>query len=144
MGTTTSTSGGLRVGELAAAAGVGNDTIRFYEREGLLPAPPRTEGGYRSYGPDAVERLRFIRGCRRLGLRLAEIRELLSIRDTGACPCGPAEEVLQRRIDEVDAELARLTELRASMDRMATLLARGECGSPLGEPSWCPPDRERG
>lgn len=144
MSTTTPTERGLRVGQLAAAAGVGHDTIRYYEREGLLPAPPRTEGGYRSYGPDALERLRFIRGCQALGLRLAEIRDLLSIRDTGACPCGPAEVVLTTRIAAIDAEIARLVELRASMRDMAERLAAGTCGAPLGATSWCPPDPEGG
>ncbi|HEV8173626.1 MAG TPA: MerR family transcriptional regulator, partial [Actinoplanes sp.] len=82
---------GMRVSELAAAAGVAADTIRYYERAGLLPAPPRTASGYRAYDEDAVDRLRFIQGAQRLGLRLRDIADLLAVRDTGVCPCEPAE-----------------------------------------------------
>ncbi|MGH8829087.1 MAG: MerR family transcriptional regulator, partial [Jiangellaceae bacterium] len=70
MSTGTVTRQGLRVAELAAAVGVGRDTIRYYERSGLLPPPRRTESGYRSYDLDAIDRLKFIQGAQRLGLRL--------------------------------------------------------------------------
>jgi DNA-binding transcriptional MerR regulator len=76
----------LTVGQLAARAAVRTDTIRYYEREGLLPAPRRTDGEHRRYGPADLDRLLFIRGAQRLGLRLAEIRELLTVRDTGTTP----------------------------------------------------------
>jgi DNA-binding transcriptional MerR regulator len=82
----------LRVGELADAVGASADTIRYYERAGLLPPPERTTSGYRAYDASAVERLRFIQGAQRLGLRLADIRDLLAVRDTGSCACGPAED----------------------------------------------------
>src|SRR5262245_4446197 len=108
----------MRVAELAAAAGIAPDTVRYYERSGLLAAPPRTPGGYRAFPPSAVDRLRFIQGCQRLGLRLREIGELLSVRDTGECPCEPAADLLRRRIDEIDAEVARLAALRRDLVRM--------------------------
>jgi len=73
---------GLRVAELAAEVGLAPDTIRYYERAGLLPAPARTASGYRAYDPAAVERLRFVRGAQRLGLRLKDIADLLAVRDT--------------------------------------------------------------
>lgn len=69
--------------------GVRPDTIRYYERAGLLPAPERTAAGHRSYDAGALDRLRFIQGAQRLGLRLADIRTLLTVRDTGTCPCEP-------------------------------------------------------
>jgi DNA-binding transcriptional MerR regulator len=69
---------------------VRTDTIWYYERERLLPTPRRTEGEHRRYGPADLDRLLFIRGAQRLGLRLAEIRELLAVRDTGTCACEPA------------------------------------------------------
>src|SRR5216117_200621 len=115
---TTSAPAGLLVAELATAAGVGPDTVRYYERAGLIASPPRTSGGYRRFPPETVDRLRFIQGCQRLGLRLRDIADLLSIRDTGVCPCEPAETLLRRRVDEVDAELARLNALRADLGRM--------------------------
>ncbi len=71
----TSTSG-LRVAELAAEVGVSPDTVRYYERAGLLAPPPRTASGYRVYPPETVDRLQFIQGCQRFGLRLKEIAEL--------------------------------------------------------------------
>jgi DNA-binding transcriptional MerR regulator len=143
MATTTSSGRGLRVGELAAAVGVGGDTLHASERGGVLPASARTASGYRAYGPEAIERLRFIQGCQRLGLRLADIRDLLAVRDTGACPCEPAEELLRRRIAEIDAELARLAALRAEMLAMAARLPAADCPPPPGATSWCPPPERR-
>ena len=70
----------LRVSELATVAGVRPDTIRYYERVGLLPSPNRTPGSYRAYDAAAVDRLRFIRGAQRLRLRLVDIRHLLAVR----------------------------------------------------------------
>src|SRR5207302_2112687 len=95
-------TGSLTVGQLAARAGVRADTIRYYERAGLLPAPPRTGGDHRRYDAAAVDRLLFIRGAQRLGLRLAEIRELLAVRDTGTCPCEPAETLLREHVTGID------------------------------------------
>ncbi|HEX6077897.1 MAG TPA: heavy metal-responsive transcriptional regulator [Micromonosporaceae bacterium] len=130
---------GLRVAEIADAVGVRPDTIRFYEREGLLPPPRRTPAGYRSYDNGALDRLRFIQGAQRLGLRLSDIRDLLAVRDTGSCPCEPAEQLLKRRLAELDAEMARLAALRAEMTGMLRALPSGDCRQP--EPgTWCPPE----
>ena len=127
----------LRVSELATAVGVRPDTIRYYERVGLLPSPNRTPGGYRAYDAAAVDRLRFIRGAQRLGLRLVDIRHLLAVRDTGVCPCEPAEQLLRRRLAEVDAEIARLTALRTEMAAMAAALPVSGC-SPPSPGTRCP------
>lgn len=108
-------TGQLTVGQLAARTGVRTDTVRYYEREGLLPVPQRTDGEHRRYGPADVDRLLFIRGAQRLGLRLAEIRELLAVRDTGTCPCQPAEGLLRRHVTEIDTEIERLAALRAEL-----------------------------
>jgi DNA-binding transcriptional MerR regulator len=136
--TVTNTHRGLRVGQLASAVGVSPDTIRYYEREGLLAHPPRSPAGYRHYPPEAIDRVRFIQGCQRLGLRLQEVAELLSIRDTGTCPCEPAERLLARRITELDAELARLTALRAELVRTVDTLPANGCQEPVPG-TWCPP-----
>jgi DNA-binding transcriptional MerR regulator len=140
MGTTT--TGRLRVGELADAVGVSSDTIRYYERAGLLPPPERTPGGYRVYGDDAVDRLRFIQGGQRLGLRLNDIADLLAVRDTGVCPCEPAEQHLRRRLAEVDEQMAKLAALRAEMTAMLDALPSAQCPPPTPG-TWCPPT-ERG
>lgn len=78
----------LTVSKLGAKVGLTADTIRYYEKAGLLLAPGRTSSGYRIYGDDAAERLRFIKGVQRFGLRLREVRELLEVLDRGECPCG--------------------------------------------------------
>jgi DNA-binding transcriptional MerR regulator len=135
-------TGLLTVGQLAARAGVRADTIRYYERSGLLPEPNRTDGDHRRYGPADLDRMLFIRGAQRLGLRLAEIRELLAVRDTGACPCGPAETLLSEHIGEIDREIARLTALRAELSGMVAGLttSSGPCPDPLPG-TWCAADR---
>lgn len=132
----------LRVAELARSVGLTADTVRYYERAGLLPSPARTPSGYRAYGAEAAERLRFIQGCQRLGLRLRDIRDLLAIRDTGECPCEPAEQLLRRRLAELDAEAARLAALRADMVQMLEALPSADCLPPPGT-SWCPPSERR-
>jgi len=140
MTTTTTSVPGLRVAELAHAVGVAPDTVRYYERAGLLPPPARTPAGYRSYGGEAVERLRFIRGCQRLGLQLRDIAELLAVRDTGTCPCEPAEQLLRRRLSELDAEMARLAVLRGEMVAMVEALPSADCPPPSPATTWCPPE----
>jgi DNA-binding transcriptional MerR regulator len=132
----------LTVGQLAARAGVRTDTVRYYERSGVLPAPRRSEGDHRRYGSADVDRLLFIRGAQRLGLRLAEIRELLTVRDTGVCPCEPAELVLSRHVAEIDTEMARLAALRAELvtmlDGMRPGIQPGPCLLPDPAPgTWC-------
>jgi len=131
----------LSVGQLASRAGVRVDTVRYYERAGLLPRPRRTSGDHRRYGPADVDRLLFIRGARRLGLRLAEIRALAQVRDTGTCPCGPAEALLREHVGEIDREIARLTMLRAELTRLIAGLSdpATTCQDPVPG-TWCAPD----
>jgi DNA-binding transcriptional MerR regulator len=136
-------AGTLSVGQLAARGGVRTDTIRYYERAGLLPEPSRTDGDHRRYGAADVDRLLFIRGAQRLGLRLSEIRELLVVRETGHCPCGPAETLLREHIDEIDREIARLAALRAELSGMVSGLTAASAPCPDPVPgTWCPADRQ--
>jgi MerR family mercuric resistance operon transcriptional regulator len=136
-------TGPLTVGQLAARAGVRADTIRYYERSGLLPEPSRTDGDHRRYGPADLDRMLFIKGAQRLGLRLAEIKLLLAVRDTGVCPCGPAETLLSEHIGEIDREIARLARLRADLARMVVGLSgqSGPCPDPVPG-TWCAADRQ--
>lgn len=125
------------VSQLASATGSTPDTLRYYEKVGLLPATRRTPSGYRQYDDGARERLAFIRGAQRLGLTLADVRDLLAVRDTGDCPCEPAEQHLSRRLREVDAEIARLETLRAQLREMLAGFASGACPSPAEGATWC-------
>jgi len=133
-------TGPLSVGQLATRAGVSADTVRYYERAGLLPQPRRTGGDHRRYGAVDLDRLLFIRGGQRLGLRLAEIRELLAVRDTGVCPCGSAEELLREHVSEIDREMARLAALRAKLSGMLTAMPGPDCPDPVPG-AWCAPGR---
>ena len=133
----------LTVGQLATRAGVRADTVRYYERAGLLPEPSRTDGDHRRYGAADVDRLLFIRGAQRLGLRLSEIRELLLVRETGDCPCGPAETLLREHIGEIDREITRLTALRAELSGMVAGLSAPSAPCPDPVPgTWCAADRQ--
>jgi DNA-binding transcriptional MerR regulator len=105
----------LRTSDLGARVGLSPATVRYYESLGLLPAPERSEGGYRLYHEGEVDRLRFIKGAQRFGLRLREIRELLEVRDRGACPCGHTQTLVTRRIAEVEQEISRLQALHKEL-----------------------------
>jgi MerR family transcriptional regulator, copper efflux regulator len=102
----------VRIGQLAAQTGFSVRTIRFYEQSGLLPAPHRTPAGYRSYDPDAVTRLRFVRSAQALGLSLAEIAEVLRIRDYQGPPCSYVAELLEAHISALEIRIKELTALR--------------------------------
>ena len=129
----------LTISELARETGLRSDTVRYYERVGLMPVPARTTGAHRRYDGRAVDRLQFIRGAQRLGLRLHDIGQLLAVRDTGVCPCEPAEPLLRERLVEIDAELDRLARLRADLVAMADRLPSATCPDPAPG-TWCPPE----
>lgn len=115
------------VSKLAAEVGVSAAALRYYERVGLLRKPKRSASGYRQYEDSEADRIRFIKGAQRLGLRLRQIRELLEVRDRGVCPCGHTEVLLRRRTEEVEAEMVRLSELRDELVRMAEQLPERGC-----------------
>lgn len=105
----------MKIGELARAANCGTETIRFYEKEGLLPKPARTEGNYRSYRGEHLERLRFIRNCRTLDMTHDEIRTLLAFVDRPQDNCEPVNTLLDEHIVHVDTRLAELQRLRTQL-----------------------------
>lgn len=108
----------LKIGEVARRADVNIDTVRYYERAGLLPAPARRPSGYRSYGTEAVRRLRFIRRAKALGFTLEEIGELLAI--SGQRDVAAVKRAATRKLASVEARLAELQRVR---DALATLVA---------------------
>jgi DNA-binding transcriptional MerR regulator len=117
--------GAVRIGELARRAGTSARTLRFYEQAGLLPAPLRTPSGYRDYDDAAVDRLAFVRAAQAAGLTLAEIREVVAVREAQGPPCAHVVGLLDRHADELDARIAELEATRAEVrrlrDRAATL-----------------------
>lgn len=108
-------TGHLTIGKLAAATGTNVETIRYYERAGLIPPPARTEGNYRSYRRDDVARLRFIRRTRDLGFSLEQIRALLSISGQREGDCGSVDAIATEHLFEVDRKIADLTALRREL-----------------------------
>ncbi|QIK78202.1 MerR family transcriptional regulator [Sphingomonas piscis] len=118
----------LTIGKLAAAGGVGVETIRFYQRRGLLPQPTR-DGGIRRYGHEEVRRLRFIRQAQAAGFTLEQIRELLEL-DAGS-DRARAHQLASERIAALDERIAELQAVRNSLKRLAH-----ECGN--GAPGPCP------
>src|SRR5882757_7347410 len=103
----------MRIGELAAVNGLTPKTIRYYEQAGLLPAPPRTTGGYRDYPPQATTRLAFIRNAQTAGLTLAEIHGILTLRDSGEAPCRHVTALIDQHLVEINRRLAELRKTRA-------------------------------
>jgi DNA-binding transcriptional MerR regulator len=123
----------MRIGELAAAAGTTTKTLRFYESSGLLPQAGRTANGYRHYGPEALSRLNFIRRGRAAGLTLAQIRDVIGVRDAGEAPCGHVFEMLTARVVDIDKQIADLEILRAAL-----VERRDEAAT--ADPSTCAPE----
>ena len=121
----------MRIGQVAAAAGVGVETLRYYERRGLLPNPPCTGSGYRAYGGGAVARVRFIRRAQDLGFTLAEIGDLLALRDDQDINCAHVRKRANSKIAQVDGKVRDLLAIR---DRLVALVER--CRE--GESSTCP------
>jgi Cd(II)/Pb(II)-responsive transcriptional regulator len=117
----------MRIGPLAEVTGTPVETIRFYEREGLIPPAQRTDNNYRLYTPAHVERLAFIRHCRNLDMTLDEIRSLLRLRDTPPKDCGEVNVLLDEHIGHV---AQRIRELRALEKELKAL--RASCRSPHG------------
>jgi DNA-binding transcriptional MerR regulator len=127
----------MRIGELAKATGLTVQTIRYYEARGLLPPHRRTEGGYRIFGPEDVERLRFIKRAQRLGLSLEEIREVLAIWSAKRPTCVHVRSLLEGRLQEVESLLEELLEFRAVIVSLLEQSATLEDCRPYGGQVCC-------
>jgi Cd(II)/Pb(II)-responsive transcriptional regulator len=114
----------MRIGELGQATGVDIETIRYYEKAGLLPAPARSHNGYRAYSAAHLERLAFIRHCRALDISLADVKRLLGFVAHPDSDCGDIDHLIDAQLDRVRA---RLKSMRALERQLAAL--RGRCGS---------------
>jgi len=109
--------GGLRIGDLARRAGVTAKAIRFYERKGILPVARRAANRYRVYGDDAADVLRFVKQATGLGLTLAEVKDILVIRQGGRPPCRHVHRLLRDKAVELDRKLKDLVDVRERIRR---------------------------
>ena len=105
----------MRIGELAQKAGVDVQTVRYYEREGLLDAPARTGSGYRAYGPEHLERLNFVRHCRSLDMPLAEIKRLLEMSRDARVSCDQVNDLVRAHLGRVQAKRLALERLESQL-----------------------------
>ena len=122
----------LTIGEVAAAAEVGVETVRFYEREGLIAEPPRRRSGYREYPPDTVRRLRFIRRAKDLGFTLKEIGELLHLRVDRTRSCADVRTLAKAKMADIEAKMLDLARIQAALTELVRT-CRGK-----GPTSSCP------
>jgi Hg(II)-responsive transcriptional regulator len=114
----------MRTGELAAEAGVNVQTLRYYERRGLLPEPARRNSGYRVYGPEAVRIVRFVKRAQELGFGLREAETLLGLAAGGPESCDAARELAEEKMAELDRRIADLRAMRDSLQRLTATCAR--------------------
>jgi DNA-binding transcriptional MerR regulator len=114
----------MRTAQVARQAGVNTQTLRYYERRGLLPDPGRTGAGYRVYGPDAVRIVRFVKRAQELGFTLTEIETLLDLADGGPDNCDTTRHLATEKITELDTKIAHLHAMRTSLARLADTCAR--------------------
>lgn len=124
--------GVLTIGKLSKATGLGVEAIRYYEREGLLPPPARSPGGYRLYGQEAVATIGFIQRAKDLGFTLAEAQELLSLRASEEAECSEIESRAQAKLGAIEEKLASLSAIKVALE---SLIAQCQSGT---APKTCP------
>jgi DNA-binding transcriptional MerR regulator len=117
----------MKIGQLAKLTNASTKTIRFYEDSGLLPLPARSASGYRDYGPEIVDRLRFIHRGQAAALTLQQVRQILAIHDRGEAPCAHVRQLLNTRLDQVRAQIAEVVALEGHLQ---SLLVRASLGAP--------------
>jgi len=105
-----------KIGEVAIQTGLSIDTIRFYEKQGLSKRPVRTEGGFRVFGPEEIEGLKFVRKAQELGFSLEEIRELLVLKAENVPACSHVKEMLEQKLEGVEQKIQELRSLKRSLN----------------------------
>ena len=110
----------LSVGQLAKAANVNTETVRYYERRGLLPEPKRRDSGYRDYAPEDVLRLKFIKRAQELGFTLKEIAELLALRVDSKTTCDKVKKQAETKISDIEAKILSLKKMKAALGKLAS------------------------
>ena len=110
----------LAIGQVARRAGVGIETVRFYERQGLIEEPERRASGYRQYGEETVGRLRFIRRAKELGFTLKEIKELLALRVDPSTTCADVKSRAEAKIEDVQERIQSLQRIKRALKKLAS------------------------
>jgi len=125
----------LTIGQVARLAGVTPDTIRYYERLGVMPRPPRTPAGYRQYQTSIVDRLRTVRNAQRFGFSLKELARFMHARETGGRPCHDVRAAAQRMLEAVDQQISELMLARRDMRRTLQAWDRKLAATPESQPA---------
>ena len=112
----------MTIGKVARSSGVSIDTVRYYERQGLIPAPPRKESGYRIYTEETIRRILFIKNAQELGFSLKEISELLALRVESRRSCNEVMGITQQKIDEVSGKIKSLEGIKSVLEKL-----KGQC-----------------
>jgi DNA-binding transcriptional MerR regulator len=131
----------MKIGEIAGRAGVSVDTVRFYERVGVLPPPARTESGYRDYEPGTIERIRLTRELQAIGFTLRDAVDALAAHDAGGATCESERWRLEAVLARVDAKLTELAELRERIVAARAACESGECVLRISPPTPGPAPR---
>jgi DNA-binding transcriptional MerR regulator len=129
----TDTAAPMRSGVLARLTGVSTDTLRFYERRGLLPKPPRESSGYRRYPPAAIARVRLIRRALDAGFTIDDLARILKQRDAGGAPCREVLDIATKRLGELEARIADLRDLHQRLRAVIGGWARQLAATPAGQ-----------
>ena len=125
----------FRSGELARLSGVSPDTLRYYERVGLLPLPRRAPNGYREYTASALDRVLLIQRALEMGFNLEELKRILAARDRGALPCGEVRRLASQKLGELDARLIELASLRDQLQKTIQNWDSRLAATPQGKPA---------
>ena len=116
----------MTIGKLSSKTGVNTETIRYYEKEGILPPPPRTESGYRVYTEEHCKRLMFVRRSRELGFSLNEIRTMLAMVDGGSLTCAEVKDVTITHLDDIREKISDLQKLEKTLQKIASQCKGGK------------------
>jgi MerR family transcriptional regulator, copper efflux regulator len=125
----------VRSGELSQLAGVSADTLRHYERLGILPKPPRTDGGYRNYPANSLNRVRLIQSALEVGFSLSELMTVLKMRDCGQVPCYRVRAIAERKLQDLKQQIRELSHMRDQLERTLKDWDARLAGSRKGQPA---------
>jgi DNA-binding transcriptional MerR regulator len=138
MGANKAVSQAAKIGQVAQETGLSIDTIRFYEKQGLLRRSPRSDGGFRLFGSGDIERLKFVRKAQELGFSLSEIRELLILRAEHVPACSHVKELLDQKLTAVEQKIKELQKLESSLKLALRKCKRGLKTTARGHEECCP------